>query len=99
MGQFNISLPDNRKGEVRWGKVVKTASLLRLLPWVKGNVEEKTGYVIKVEPLVANETEFRLFRTKGGGWYQDEDGRIGLEGETILAIKKAIEAHEESLSR
>ena len=94
MGQFVINLPDNRKGDVRWGKVVKTASLLRLLPWVKGNVEEKTGYLIKVEPAVEQEREFRLFRTKEGNWSQDEDGKIGLAGETILAIKKAIEAHE-----
>ena len=94
MGQFTISLPDNRTGKVKWGKVVKTASLLRLLPWIKGNVEEKTGYLIKVEPAVEHGAEFRLFRTKEGNWSQDEDGKIALAGETIQAIKKAIEAHE-----
>ena len=94
MGQFNIGLPQNRKGNVRWGKVIKTTSLLRLLPWIKGKPEEKTGYIIKIEPALEHKTEFRLFKTKEGNWSQDEDGRIPLEGETIQFIRKAIEDHE-----
>ena len=96
MGQFKIDLPGNRKGDVRWGRVMRTTSLFRLLPWVKGKVDTRTGYLIKVEPAVERETEYRLFRTNEGSWSQDEDGRVALEGETMLAIKKAIEEQEKT---
>jgi len=94
MGQFNISLPGNRTGDVRWGNVTKKDILLNLLPWRKMNQEEKTGYIIKVEPAAGNKREFRLFKTKEGRWSLDADGRVKLAGETVLAIKKAIEEHE-----
>jgi len=58
------------------------------------NQEEKTGYIIKVEPAAGNKRDFRLFKTKEGRWSLDADGRVKLAGETVLAIKKAIEEHE-----
>ena len=94
MGQFNINLPDNRKGNVRWGKTMKISTLFRLLPWIKGNLDEKTGYFVNIEPSIGKDSEYRLFKTKEGSWFQDEEGKIPLEGETMLSIKKAIEEHE-----
>ena len=94
MGRFNINLPDNRHGNVRWGKATKISNLFRLLLGIKGNIDEKTGYFVKIEPALEKEVEFRLFRTKEGNWFQDEDGSIPLEGETMLSIKKAIEEQE-----
>ncbi|MEJ7739952.1 MAG: hypothetical protein WKF97_21220 [Chitinophagaceae bacterium] len=96
MGRFEISLPDNIKGEVRSGKVIKMQKgfLDLLLPWKKVNREEKTGYIIKVKSTVENNTEYRLFKTTEGNWSQDADGLIKMEGETAMAIKKAIEEHE-----
>lgn len=98
MGHFRISLPGNRTGEVRWGKVIKISSLVRWLPWLNGNIDKKIGYFIRVEPAVEQKTEYRLFKTKEGNWFADEDGRLPITSETMLEIKDAIEAHEK-LSR
>lgn len=66
MGHFNIILPNNIKGEVRWGKVIKEHKLFLdlLLPWKKFNREESTGYIIKVEPAVKNITEFLFLKQR-----------------------------------
>jgi hypothetical protein len=96
MGHFTISLPNNVKGDVRWGKVMKkgTHFFNLFLPWKKINREEKTGYIIKVDPAVENRAEYRFFKTKEGNWSQDVEGIKQLESETEIAIRKAIEAHE-----
>ena len=43
MGQFTISLPGNRMGDVRWGKVVKTASFFNLTALGKRECRGKDG--------------------------------------------------------
>lgn len=50
MGRFEISLPDNIKGEVRSGKVIKMQKgfLDLLLPWKKVNREEKQGILLRL---------------------------------------------------
>lgn len=99
MGRFNISLPNNVRGEVRWGTVRRIdkgiSVLLDLLPWRKLSREEKTGYVITVEPATERQREYRLFKSKAGQWTQDAEGTIPLKHETLLALQTAIEAHDQ----
>ena len=92
MGHFTIRLPNNRLGDVRWGKVRKIA-----LPfgWLfKNDKDAKTGYVIKVSEGLGNESEYRLFKTKDGRWFHDPDGMRPVEDEAAIAIKQAIEHQE-----
>lgn len=99
MRRFDISLPNNVRGEVRWGTVRKIDNkinlLLDLLPWRTLDREEKTSYVITVEPATEREREYRLFKSKAGQWTQDAEGTIPLKHETLLALQTAIEAHDQ----
>lgn len=78
------------------GKVIKMHKrfLTLFFPWKKLIREERTGYIIKVKPEVENIAEFRLFKSREGNWSQDVDGMKKVEGETAIAIRKAIEEHE-----
>jgi hypothetical protein len=92
MGHFTINLPDNRRGDVRWGKVRR----LKLpFQWLfRKNSDEKTGYIIKVSPAIGNQSEYRLFKTKDGKWFHDPDGRTPVEEVAAVAIKQAIEQQD-----
>ena len=94
MGRFDINLPNNVRGAVRWGTVRKINGFLSLLPWHRSYREEKTGYVITVEPATKREREYRLFKSKAGEWSQDAEGTIPLKHETLLALKTAIEEQQ-----
>jgi hypothetical protein len=92
MGHFTIKLPNNRLGDVRWGKVRKVA-----LPfgWLfQKDKDVKTGYIIKLSPGIVNQNEYRLFKTKDGRWFHDPDGKKPVEDEASIAIKQAIEQQE-----
>jgi hypothetical protein len=89
MGHFTINLPDNRVGDVRYGKVRKLQFPFRWL-FRKSSVD-KTGYVVKLHPPSESHSEYRLFKTNDGRWFQDPDERISLADETAMAIKEAIE--------
>ena len=95
MGHFTIKLPNNRLGDVRWGKVRKIALPFGWL--LKKDKDTKTGYIIKVSQGIGDQREYRLFKTKDGSWFHDPDGKIPVEDEASIAIMQAIE-HQETYS-
>jgi len=96
MGYYSITLPHNIEGEVQWRKMIrKSKSFMHLLmPWKKVAQEVKTGYVVKLKSAFVNETEYRLFKTNEGGWFQDVHGKVEVNEPVTLAIKRAIEDYE-----
>jgi hypothetical protein len=94
MAHFTISLPGNRLGDVWCGKVRKFELPFRWL--FAKNRNEKTGYIIKVHSGGATRSEYRLFKTKSGTWFQDADETQQIEDATAIAIKEAIEQKENS---
>jgi hypothetical protein len=97
MGHFTIDLPDQRIGDVRWGKVRKLQ--LPFLWLGRRSKDEKTGYIIKVSSADGHSSEFRLFKTNEGKWSQDADGMKQIEDETAFTIKDAIERHDNTSTR
>jgi hypothetical protein len=94
MGHFTINLPDNKQGDVRWGKVKKLEMNLNVFSRSKPKNEPKTGYLVKIAP----NAEHRLFKSKNGEWTKDVDGKIALNDEPLISIKKAIIEKEKELS-
>jgi hypothetical protein len=92
MGHFTIHLPDNRQGDVRWGNVRKLQ--FPLLGLTGKKKEAKTGYIVTVDPAVEGKTAYTLFKTKEGRWSQDPNGKQLVEDMMSIAIKEAIEQHE-----
>ena len=96
MGYYTITLPHNIEGEVRWGKVIQKSKAFMhvLMPWKKTKQEVKTGYVVKLRSAFVNETEYRLFKTDEGNWFEDAQGKVEVQESVTLAIKRAIENYE-----
>jgi hypothetical protein len=90
MGQYDINLPDNRKGTVITKKRFSGAGSIMPSFLYKKNL---IGYIIQVEPAFENRTEFRVFKTKEGFWLD-----VG-ENELTFAIKIAIEEYEDKKGR
>jgi hypothetical protein len=61
MGQFTIDLPENKKGDVRWG----TVSKMQFSLFHKSKSESKKGYIINVSDA-DNKTTYRLYKSKMG---------------------------------
>jgi hypothetical protein len=85
MGQYDIYLPDNRKGTVISKKKFSGAGSIMPSFLYKKNL---IGYIVEVDPSFENRTEFRVFKTKEGFWLD-----VG-ENELTFAIKIAIEEYE-----
>jgi hypothetical protein len=97
MGHFTIDLPAERKGEVRFGKIVrKTANFFDLFRRRKSNREERTGYIIKIDPAVGDKKLYHLLRSGNGEWLTESDGgfQITEDDEISIAIKQAIDEYE-----
>lgn len=94
MGHFTINLPNNEQADVRWGNVRKLEINLNIFSKSKPKSEPKTGYKVKVEANV----EYQLFKSTTGEWTKDADGKIALNDEPLLSIKKAIIEKEKELS-
>jgi len=96
MGYYTITLHHNIEGQVHWRTVNRRSTLFMHLsmPWKRTNPELKTGYVVKLKSAFVKETEYRLFKTKEGAWFQDARGRVEVKEPVSLAIKQAIEDHE-----
>jgi hypothetical protein len=85
MGHFTIDLPENKKGDARWGIVSKMQfSFIR-----KNKSESNRGYIVNVSDT-DGKIVYRLFKSKNGGWSKDPEGEIGLDNETLIFIKNAI---------
>jgi len=85
MGRFTIDLPENKKGDVRWGTVSKMQfSLFR-----KSKSESRKGYLITVSDS-NSKTVYHLYQSKNGEWSKDPEGKMGLDDNIPLLIKDAI---------
>ncbi len=85
MGHFTIDLPENLKGDVRWGMVFKNQfSLFR-----KNKSEPKRGYIVNVSDL-NGKTEYRLFKSQNGQWSKGPEGLNELDDNMLNLIKDAI---------
>jgi hypothetical protein len=97
MAQYFISLPNNRKGNVKTGvrKKDKKSFMSFFSPSKQLNKEEKIAYIVEVEPLY-DIREYRLLKTKEGKWLDDGEDKWLCHGEPAfnLAIKKAIDEYE-----
>jgi hypothetical protein len=96
MGHFTIDLPENKKGDVRWGTVSKKHFSL-----FKRRKEEnwsKRGYIVKLTDE-KNQAEYRLFRSKNEEWSTDEDGNNPLNNEVLFSLQKAIIEKENELNK
>ena len=91
MGHFIIDLPENKKGDVRFGTVFKKQfSLFRRI-----KSESKKGYIVQVSDA-DKKTEYRLFTSQNGEWSKDEDGKSPLDSSILHHIKNAIIEKEQS---
>ena len=97
MAQYFIKLPNNRQGNVKTGIMKKTTKKFTDLfqPWKKFNNEEKTAYIVQVEPA-DDINEYRLLKTKEGKWLQQGEDKWVREdeGSINISIKKAIDEYE-----
>ena len=94
MGHFTIELPENKHGDVRWGLVKKKT----LLPFFgKKKSETKRGYIVNLSDG-DSKMEYRLFKSSGGEWFKDPEGREGLNDNNLMLIKNAIEEKERELN-
>jgi len=97
MAQYFISLPNNRKGNVKTGirKKDKKSFMSMFFPSKKLNTEEKIAYIIEVEPM-HDMREYRLLKTKEGKWLNDGEDKWLCHAEPAFnsAIKQAIDAYE-----
>ena len=92
MGHFTIDLPEDKKGDVRWGKVHKM-----LFPFFrKSKSVSNKGYIVQVADN-QNKTTFRLFKSSDGEWFKDPEGKIQLDDHTLIQIKNAIIEKESKL--
>jgi hypothetical protein len=96
MAQYFITLPNNRKGNVKTG--IRKKDKLRFMDIFsskKLNKEEKIAYIVEVDP-VYDINEYRLLKTKEGKWLDDGEDKWLRHGEAAFnsAIKKAIDDHE-----
>jgi hypothetical protein len=90
MGYFEIDLPENKKGEVRWG----TARKMRFSFFRKKKSDSEKGYIVSVTNA-NSKMEYRLFKSQNGEWSRDPEGKIKLEDSIYILIKNAIIAKEE----
>jgi hypothetical protein len=97
MAQYFITLPNNRKGNVKTGirKKDKKNFMSMFFPSKKLNTEEKIAYIIEVEPM-HDMREYRLLKTKEGKWLNDGEDKWLCHAEPAFnsAIKKAIDEYE-----
>lgn len=97
MAQYFITLPNNRKGNVKTGirKKDKKSFIDLFFPSKKLNKEEKIAYIVEVEP-VYDLREYRLLKTKDGKWLNEGEDKWLCLGEATFnsAIKRAIDEYE-----
>jgi len=85
MGHFIIDLPENKKGDVRWGMVFKKQFSL----FHKNKSDSKRGYIVQVSDS-NHKMEYRLFKSQNGEWSKDPEGKMALDDNMHLLIKNAI---------
>lgn len=97
MGHFTIDLPAERKGKVRFGKILReTVNFFDLFQRRGYNKEERTGYIIKIAPAAGDKKIYHLLRSGKGEWLTESGGgfQIAEDDEISIAIKLAIDEYE-----
>lgn len=96
MGHFTITLPNNLRGDVRWGTIKKKSQFLHHFKRKKSNSEVKKGYIVKIESLTSEHKEYRLLKTMDGKWTYEEAGgfQVTPDDEISGSIKTAIDNYE-----
>ena len=90
MGYFTISLPDYKKGDVRYGPIKKMKTISHRFR--RKNFEaEQPAYIVKVDVGLVNERIYYLLKTRDGYW-QDE-----MQSEMLAVIKSKIDEYEHRL--
>ena len=93
MGHFTIDLPENKKGDVRWGTMSKMQ-----FSFFRGNKSEsKRGYIVNVTDD-KSKTEYRLFKSRNGEWSKDPEGKIQIDDNTLILVRNAIIKRENELN-
>jgi hypothetical protein len=92
MGQFIIDLPENKKGDVRWG----TMSKIQFSFFHKNKSESKKAYIVHVSDSLGK-MEYRLFKSKKGEWSSDPEGENELNDHLLILIKNAIIKREKEI--
>ncbi len=85
MGLFTIDLPENKRGDVRWGAVSKMQFSL----FHKSKSGSKKGYIINIADA-KSKTAYRLYKSKNGEWSKDPEGKMGLDDNILILIRDAI---------
>jgi hypothetical protein len=67
MGYFTIKLPNNKRGDVRFGPVKKMKTLSHRFRRRNFDKEE-LGFIVKVDTGYVNEYVYYLLKTKDGQW-------------------------------
>ena len=93
MGHFIIDLPENKKGDVRWGMVKK----IKFSFFRKNKSETKKGYLVNL-PDSDSKAVCRLFRSPNGVWFKDPEGKEELNDRNLDLIKNAIIEKEKELN-
>ncbi|HEY4936885.1 MAG TPA: hypothetical protein VII44_09910 [Puia sp.] len=85
MGHFIIDLPENKKGDVRWGMLHK----MQFSFFRKNKSDSKIGYIVNVSDS-NGKMEYRLFKSQNDEWSKDPEGKMELDDNTLTLIKNAI---------
>jgi len=105
MAHYIINLPGNMQADVRHGKVFKKhAGLFKQWPWVKVRAEERTGYIVTLQPAADDSAaQYHFLKTQQGQLQQDDlspavkaNGKWlpAADDKITIAIKKAIDDYE-----
>jgi hypothetical protein len=88
MSQYNLVLPENRRGEVIKKEVLLKPSLFGL------GKSKIISYLVVVDPSFQGKDKYRVFKMeKNGKWLKEGDNAI------TLAIKQAVDDHETPIGR
>ena len=90
MGYFNIVLPQNKKGSVRFGPIKKMKTISAFFRRKKVD-PEALAYIVTIDLEEGNQKAFYIMKTTGGEWMD-----TAVDGEVLL-VKKAIDQHEMKL--
>ncbi len=87
MGYFSIILPDERRAEVRFGKIIKkSVHFFDLFRNSKKNREEKTGYIVKIEPP-GDKQLYHFLKSQQGEWLSEGDAGFAVNEHDEISVE------------
>ena len=91
MGYFTISLPDYKKGDVRFGPIKKMKTISHRFRRKKFEAEQP-AYIVKVDGGLVNERIYYLLKNSDGYWLDD------IDSEAFAIIKTRIDEYEKNVT-